>query len=865
MKKLLGTIVLAFGLFVLGACDPTEEAEINVTSDLAEAELSVEPDTALEIGEEATITASTVEGYEFVHWEEEGTGDVVSTDLSYTFPVATDLTLVAVYDEIEDEVDTYEITLQSDHGDAELSVTPEGEIEEGEDVTIFASQIEGYVFDHWLNTETEEIFSEEAEYTFAIDADMTLEAVYLDEYSAAADETIEDFEGDLSHLEELEANFEASDAHTIEWMFLIEEEDFDDPEIIHTYQVEWMQRVVEEGDTLTTETQMTFTMPGEDPIDFHMIVEETEHYYEVYADVGFFVDELEEEMEMDVRELLDFEGDYAYMFLPIDESENFVEEFVAIFLAELEEEGVDPEGLEAALAEFERFEKYMTLEYYNEHEHLEVEAEKINDTEVMTTIIVNPEMMQDLFEDVFKDVYHVLLPLDGEDELPPYDDFVETDEYEQMLADIENMDPFDISLVHEPFTSDSIRMERDLLALLEALDEDFTAPGVETMEFSMEISSHAEIEPLPETNDIILIAEELLQFGIMFESLEYAMDIYHDDAIEAGTYTLADLAEEGHVYEIPLMDPELSEVVVHDDERDVVLDFVFANNEEPVFTEPLDFATLTGVFEDEPETREDFLAIIDHVDESNIAMYLILGELIELVLEEMQEPDYEPLPEEDLMGEDFEGLTRYPGSIIYHYEETEEYTDIYYAAETTLEDAYAYFEDYVDDEAWTIHHEEVEFAEGYFVIVLAHEDYENLGITIIANEESPYQDAISIIVEVELQEPDEATLPEEDVDEGEDLENVDRYPESVIIDYHEGDDSIDVVYGAPTTLSDAYDFYETFFDDEEWKFVYEDVNIEEGDFLMIHERDGDEYIVYGDADSPFEDAIILVVSVEYGD
>lgn len=752
MKKLLSALVLTFGLFVLGACDTTDEFEISVESDWEDAEFTIEPDTVVEDGEEATITASEEVGdYTFAYWEDADTGATLTLEPSYTFVVEADRSFIAVYEEKVD-VETYEITLESDHADADLAVTPEAEVEEGEEVTISASEIDDYVFMHWIDTATGDVFSEEMEYTFTVEEDMTLEAVYSGEAEAAAEQALSDFEGDLGHLQELKDNFEASDAYTVEWMMLFEEEDFDDPDIVHTYQIEWSQGVIE-GDTVLTETKMTLTMPDEESFDFHMIVEETEQYYEIYMDVGFLVDELADELEMDVRELFDFEGDYAYMFLPVDDSENFVEEFAGMILADLEDEGIDPEGLEDALEELERFEKYMTLEYYNDHEHLEVEADVVNDTEMMTTIVFNPDMMQDLFEDVFKDVYHVAKALDGEEELPPYEDFIDSDEYQEMLDEIAEIEPFELSLIHEPYSSESMRMEMDMLEMMEDLDEEFVMPGVETMEFHIEMKAYADIGELPETNDIIEIAEELLQLAIMVDTFEYGLGIYADEEIEAGTYTLADLEDKGHFFEIPLMDLEQSEVevIVEDEEREIVFDFIFATNEEAVFHEPTSLEEIGAVLEEEPETREDFEAIIDYVDESSIAMYLILEDLIEMILEEMQPP---VLPEEDLMGEDFEALSRYPDSVIVHYEETAEHIEIVYGAETTLESAYDFYEDYFGENPWTVHHEESNLEEGYFVFSVTHEDYEDYQINLFAGDHSEYQDAITITANIEDVEAD---------------------------------------------------------------------------------------------------------------
>ena len=101
-----------------------------------------------EDGATATLTAKPNTGYKFVNWTKEGTE--VSTDVTYTFTVTEDVTLVANFEALPQ----YTITATS-NDDAMGTVTGGGTYYEGTEVTLTASAVGGYVFSNWSDGNTD--------------------------------------------------------------------------------------------------------------------------------------------------------------------------------------------------------------------------------------------------------------------------------------------------------------------------------------------------------------------------------------------------------------------------------------------------------------------------------------------------------------------------------------------------------------------------------------------------------------------------------------------------------------------------------------------------------------------------------------
>ncbi len=122
-------------------------------------------------GDSITITATPSNGYHFVKWTENGSE--VSTSASYTFTVNADRNLTAVFEEDEKPTPTYNINVSATAGG---SVSGSGTYDENTSVTVIATPGTGYEFKEW--TESGSQVSTDASYTFAVNANRTLTAIF---------------------------------------------------------------------------------------------------------------------------------------------------------------------------------------------------------------------------------------------------------------------------------------------------------------------------------------------------------------------------------------------------------------------------------------------------------------------------------------------------------------------------------------------------------------------------------------------------------------------------------------------------------------------------------------------------------------
>ena len=123
-------------------------------------------------GSQVTVTATPAFGFAFTDWEEDG--ETVSTDLSYTFMVTGDRTLVANF---TDSPVNYTIAVTANPTEGG-TVSGGGEYLQGSDCTVTATPAEGYVFVNW--TANGAPVSSDAEYTFIVTGNRNLEAHFVE-------------------------------------------------------------------------------------------------------------------------------------------------------------------------------------------------------------------------------------------------------------------------------------------------------------------------------------------------------------------------------------------------------------------------------------------------------------------------------------------------------------------------------------------------------------------------------------------------------------------------------------------------------------------------------------------------------------
>ena len=118
-------------------------------------------------GETCTLTATAAEGYQFIHWTENGT--MVSADAIYSFQVTVDRDLVAVFGST---VPVF-ITVSASP-DRAGSVSGGGQFLSGETCTVSATANPSWAFMNW--TENGTVVSEDLEYSFMVTNDRDIVA-----------------------------------------------------------------------------------------------------------------------------------------------------------------------------------------------------------------------------------------------------------------------------------------------------------------------------------------------------------------------------------------------------------------------------------------------------------------------------------------------------------------------------------------------------------------------------------------------------------------------------------------------------------------------------------------------------------------
>ena len=180
------TIPIAGGSYTFEGVNTEHTIEVSFEKNTYNIEVSANPSNGgivtgggeYPTGESVIVEATANTGYEFVDWTEDGI-QVCATE-SYSFTVENNRSLVANF-KIIVIVPTYTVTVIATEGGSveivgyeDLSVV----LDEGELITIKAtSKDEDWQFNFWKD-ETEEVVSNDAEYTFNVLKDITLTAYF---------------------------------------------------------------------------------------------------------------------------------------------------------------------------------------------------------------------------------------------------------------------------------------------------------------------------------------------------------------------------------------------------------------------------------------------------------------------------------------------------------------------------------------------------------------------------------------------------------------------------------------------------------------------------------------------------------------
>lgn len=755
-----------------------------------------------------------------------------------------------MFDE-DPDLDDITISTSANIEDAHIDIDPSDTVIEGTDVTLSAPEVDGYVFDHWVDTENDDILSESNPYTFTAQTDMTIEAVYEaddngengDDAEQAAQAVIDDFDGDLSHMEAMVESFEDSD--TLEMIMNVDMA-IDDGEINETIALEIKQSWIE-SDDLKTQTVIDLDVPDvPDDVQIHVIVRETSNFYEAYVDIGFLLDMIEEAEDLDAREVFGFDSDILHVMVPDSMRDSFGELLNEALQEEFDNGEIDDNILEEVETTLETMIEYYDFAYLSSLDALEVDASIYDETDVLTEVKMTSDAMETMFTDMFQDLYPLIETLE-DDPMPDYEEFIETDAYQEALDAIGELEPLELSMQYTPATEDTLHIDMDLLEFMNQLDEN-GLPNIQDLDVSITMHKDADIQIPEDARDLFELGEEFFMIAMLDESLHYASEV-NDLALEDDTYTVQTIAEDYNQYfALPVLDSEQSIVSVNGD--DISLDFVYENNGEDVFEAPVSLSTLEALGIDAtepPQSRDAFLDMLEPMNQDNIAREALIMDIIEMIVEDgaPQDPVDEEFPTEDrVQFDDISTLERPPKSIMSEAVQTQDDMVRYYHSELSTEEIFEFYQSALSDhDVWTITQADYVADESLGFFELSHNDD---SASVVIEESSQYGQSTEVLILVE-QEPSEETgdFPEDDLVDVPSFEYaVPRLEDSVVLEGFAQYNTSGRVFASQDSLNDIYAFYSNMFESvDAWEIESQSLNVDEGYGEIVAELESDHSIV----------------------
>ncbi|MFW5913885.1 MAG: InlB B-repeat-containing protein, partial [Bacillota bacterium] len=614
MKKLFAAVLALVMTLTLAACDEDVEdqfVDITLESDVAEAELTQDPDEVTE-GMEVTVTASEVEGYDFQRWIDTDTDDDVSTDRNYTFTVEEDVTLEAVYEEDDTSGnggDTYTVDVSTDLESADLTVSEDGPYEEGDEITVDAPDVDTYNFVRWINADTEEEISTDQSYTFTVEESLNLEAVYedtLEDDERTAQTIVDESSEDMSYLDTMMDEFDPAEGMTMTMHMAMEEEDPETGDIMtYDMQVE-LSTNLDDDENRISKLSVTMDMPDKDEtMTMTMFMEESADSFTYTIDAGMFIDMMEDDLEMDadLRKLLDLDNDYVYLTIPKDLEGSDMEVvheqmmdavYIQLLGPDYDESDVpefDDEAMTNLMDQLDSLKDLMNFSNLSSYDDFDLEMER-NGAIAEGTFTLGGESLKDFMEDLVEEVYTDLESMDETGEMQPYDEFTGTTEYHGMMALVQSMQ-IPVTMEYnaedeELFIDVNMNTLLDNLSNYDSEEESLDTIQDITMEMTMEKGTTID-DDLPDAKNLEVIGEELLKVMTVVDTSAYLGGIVEDTDLSPGTYTVSELETmgAGHSLTLPFIDKEKSEVTIDDsgDTLSADIDLYYAHDESRVFVD----------------------------------------------------------------------------------------------------------------------------------------------------------------------------------------------------------------------------------------------------------------------------------------
>jgi len=768
MKKIVAFLVMLVMAFTLAACDGEVEenlVDITLESDVSEANLTQDPAEVTE-GMEVTVTASEVDGYAFSAWVD-SEGSEVSTERTYTFTAEDAITIEAVYDEVNSgNGDTYSLNISSGLETASWTVSEDGPYDPGDEVTIEASEVDTYSFLHWIDSDSETVLSEERSFTFTVDEDSNIEAVYEDTLNTderTAQTVVDETTENTAYLDTLMSDYTVEEGMSMSMHMAL---DMDDPEsseaVVYDMQIA-MSTVTLEGNRVS-KLQVSLDMPDmPETMNMSMYMEESETETTYYVNTEMILDMLMTQENIDLRTLLDMQSDYVHYTIPkditgtdqevvYDEIMNAIyEEFIGPDYQEGDVPELDPATLDALFENMGDMMAFMSFAHLSSYEDVTLTMDR-NGTVAEGQLSMGGDALEALAKDLFEEVYKTLELLDENDAMTPYSEIITTQDYNMAMGMIGMIPQMNVNMEYDA-ANEQMHIDMDVYTLLNFFMED--SPEFEnvndiTMEMTMD--KGVTIDDLPSnSNNLETMGEEFIQIMTVVESVNYLSSVAQDTEITPGTYTLSDLEGMNHRFTIPFIDKDLSKVAIDDSGETPVysIELYYQHDGDAVFEDTsLTLGELGAVMDTEPTTRQDVLDILALVSDTNFELYSVLSDIIEQMLEDAVsvEPSM-PLPESDVANATEPGFfSRYMDSVLIDHQVDGSSEMFAYAVDATALDVRDFYSNhYTSDVDWTVQSEQE--MEGSYSLTYYNASLE-YGLSINISPESAYDSGIMYYVSI---------------------------------------------------------------------------------------------------------------------
>jgi len=447
--------------------------------------------------------------------------------------------------------------------------------------------------------------------------------IFGGEAEDSVDDLIETHDGGLKHLQPLSDSVEVSDDYSTSLSLNLSFEDPMDPNNTQTLYLSYAESFSRSEAGIVTETKTILEIDDE-TFELHYLTVEDEDTITYYILADRLLDELqqdldEEAMSGDIREI--FAIDHDMMKLVIDKE--MLDEYDDLVKSDMDDSlapyGLDIEDIEAMLESMERFSKYASVGYYDDHEHLEADVEKIDETTVATIVTFTPEMLQAMANDLLEDLIDFMHEHEVEGAPQSKEDF---EGYDEMMANIAEAGPYELRIHHAPSDLTWMSFEFDVASLLHDLAGDEASP-IQAFDLSVFVSITSDIElptPYTDANDILDEFIKLLMVQIAFDDiLEQVNKLANEGVLDEGVYTLSQVKSEAenrfrHFFIPPIFAKNTSSVTVGTDAVSADLYYI---DDTPVFNDTLTHAELDALLNTESIDRTLLLDIISLIDEDS--------------------------------------------------------------------------------------------------------------------------------------------------------------------------------------------------------------------------------------------------------